>query len=255
MEKARSIVRSVESEVIKLNNAAEILSRDLKASNNLKTQGKFTTSQSFFRINQFRLFSQTNIDNFKIYDQVLNLNQAYKVKYLVTMGYVFCSSLPWPGRWVQWSSTQHQPLHLLLQVLTSVETITSMSGAVVVPDLSANPAAIKALKQFTAVNGFTKSVTQCDGHIGLLRLQAQVGSEMSLPTQVSPPYSHQSQGTVERFRKALYGQVRAIRVGLADHLRIRSDQEEGSLFPWIVQRAACQKSEFLLTFNHNPPAQ
>ena len=86
-----------------------------------------------------------------------------------------------------------------LKVLTFVETTTSMSGAVIVPDLSANQVAIKTLKKFIAVNGFTKSVLQCDGHSGLLALQEQVGHEMSLPTQIRPLYSHQSQGTVERF--------------------------------------------------------
>ena len=38
-----------------------------------------------------------------------------------------------------------------LKVLTFVESVTSMSGAVTVPDLSANPVAVKALKQFIAV--------------------------------------------------------------------------------------------------------
>ena len=79
-----------------------------------------------------------------------------------------------------------------LKVLTFVETITSMSGAVIVPDLSASQVAVKTLKRFSAVNGFTKSVLQCDGHSGLLALQEQVGQEMSLPTQTSPLYSHQS---------------------------------------------------------------
>ena len=95
-----------------------------------------------------------------------------------------------------------------LKVLTFVETITSMSGAVIVPGLSANQVAIEALKKFIAVNGFTKSALQCDGHSGLLALQEQVGQEVSLPTQIRPPYSHQSQGTVERFHKTLHGQVR-----------------------------------------------
>ena len=66
-----------------------------------------------------------------------------------------------------------------------------------------------------AVNGFTKSVLQCDGHSGLLNLQEQVVRDLSLPTQVSPPCSRQSQGTVERFRKTLHGQARATRIGLA----------------------------------------
>ena len=116
----------------------------------------------------------------------------------------------------------------------SVEMIASMSGAVIAPDLSANPVAIKALKQFIVVNSFTKSVIQCDGHSGLLRLQEQVGREMSLPTQVWPSYCHQCQGIVERFRKTLYGQVRAIRIGLADQLRIHAYQVDGSLLPWII---------------------
>ena len=91
-----------------------------------------------------------------------------------------------------------------LKVLTFIETITSMSGAVIVPDLSANQVAVKTLKKFIAVNGFTKSVLQCDGHSGLLALQEQVGQEMSLPTQISPPYSHQSQGTAERTQDVVW---------------------------------------------------
>ena len=45
------------------------------------------------------------------------------------------------------------------------------------------------------------------------------GRELSLPTQVSPPSSHRGQGTVECLHKTPYGQVRPIRIGLADHLR------------------------------------
>ena len=121
-----------------------------------------------------------------------------------------------------------------------------MSGAVIVPDLSANQVAIKTLKKFIAVNGFTKSVLQCDGHSGLLALQEQVGQEMSLPTQISPPYSHQSQGTVERFHKTLYGQVRAIRIGLADHLNIDADHLDAAFMPWIIQHATFQINRYLV---------
>ena len=58
-----------------------------------------------------------------------------------------------------------------LKVLMFVETTASTPGAVIVPDFSANPVALKALKQFIAINGFAKTVAQCDGHSGLLRLQ------------------------------------------------------------------------------------
>ena len=86
------------------------------------------------------------------------------------------------------------------------------------------------------------TVIQCDGHSGLLRPQEQVGRELSLPIQVSPPYSHQSQGTVERFCMTLHCEVRSIRIGLADDLGIHSDQVDGSVLPWVTQHAAYQST-------------
>ena len=70
-----------------------------------------------------------------------------------------------------------------------------------------------------------------------MKLQDQVGKYLSLPTQISPPCSHQGQGTVERFHKTLYGQVRAIKLGLAAHLGIHPDSTADQLVPWIVQHA------------------
>ena len=61
-----------------------------------------------------------------------------------------------------------------------------------------------------------------DMNSGLLKFQEQVGREFSLPTQVSPLYSHQSQGTAERFHMTLYGKVRSIIIGHPDHLETRS---------------------------------
>ena len=93
---------------------------------------------------------------------------------------------------VQWCRSD------ILKVLTFIGASTSMCGAVIRPFI-ANQVGVKALKQFIMVNGFTHSVLQCDGHSGLMKLQDQVGKDLSLPTQISPPNSHQSQGTVERF--------------------------------------------------------
>ena len=67
---------------------------------------------------------------------------------------------------LNWVAQRGAHVYFIFAVLTFVETVTSMSGAVIVPDLSANQVAVKALKHFIAVNGFTKSVLQCDGHSG-----------------------------------------------------------------------------------------
>ena len=71
-------------------------------------------------------------------------------------------------------------------------------------------------------------------------------TQLERVTQISPPYSHQSQGTVERFHKTLNGQVRAIRIGLADQLGLHSDHFEGSLLLWIVQHAVFQTNRYLV---------
>ena len=135
---------------------------------------------------------------------------------------------------------------LNLKVLTFIETSTSMCGAVIVPDLSANQVGVKVLKQFIMVNGFTHSVFQCDGHSGLMKFQDQVGTNPSLPTQINLPYPHHSQGTVERVHKTLYGQVRAIKLGFTAHLEIHPDSTAARLMPWIIAHAVFTINRYLI---------
>ena len=155
-----------------------------------------------------------------------------------------------------------------------------MSGAVIVPDLSANPVEIKVLTQFIAVNAFAKSVIQCDGHSGLLKLQEQVGRELSLPAHVCPPYSHQTQGTVETFRKTLYvqmgsqseldlqitwGSIQIRWIALFDMLHIRSTATSSSqMAEHHVRRCSTNLKNhpllilecmFLLMLCHNHPCK
>ena len=68
----------------------------------------------------------------------------------------------------------------------------------------------------------------------------------SLPTQISLPYSHQSQGTVEKFHKTLYGQVRVIKLGLAAHLGIHPDSTAALFMPWIVAHAVFTINRYLI---------
>ena len=96
------------------------------------------------------------------------------------------------------------------------------------------------------VNGFTHSVLQCDGHSGLMKLQDQAGKDLSLPVQISPPYSRQSPGTVASFHKTLCGQVRAIQLGLAAHLGIHADSIAARLMPWIIQHAVFTINRYLI---------
>ena len=87
--------------------------------------------------------------------------------------------------------------HDNLKVLTFLGTVTSTSGAVIVPDFSASQ------DQF-----FSVTVIQ------------------------------------------VFSIFRAIRIGLADHFEVHSDQVEGSFMPWITQHAVYQINS-LLTFSLN----
>ena len=72
-----------------------------------------------------------------------------------------------------------------------------------------------------------------------MTLQDQVGRELSLPTQISPPYSHQSQGTVERFHKTLYVQVRAIKVETGTRCSFWNSSGFKSSSPHALHHSAC----------------
>ena len=65
-------------------------------------------------------------------------------------------------------------------------------------------------------------------------------------------YSDQSsvQSSISRNRgtvhKTLYGQVRSIRIGLADHLNIDADHLDAAFMPWIIQHATFQINRYLV---------
>ena len=77
-----------------------------------------------------------------------------------------------------------------------------------------------------------------------MALQDQVEKNCHCPLKSVP--HNQSQGTVERSHKTLYGQVRAIKLGLAAHLGVHSDSTAARLMPWIVQHAVFTINRYLI---------
>ena len=97
-------------------------------------------------------------------------------------------------------STRFQREFESLKVLTFVETVTLMSRPVIVPDLSAKQVAIKALKQFIAVSGFTKSFLNVMITEVFSIFKNKLLDLFRFPLRSAFPCSHQSQGTVESRR-------------------------------------------------------
>ena len=83
-----------------------------------------------------------------------------------------------------------------LKALTFIETSTSCAEQSLFQIFQQIRLESKLSSSSSWSMGSLLGVLQCDGHSGLMKLQDHVGKDLSLPTQISPPYSHQSQGTV-----------------------------------------------------------
>ena len=104
-------------------------------------------------------------------------------------------------------------------------------------------------KKWIIINGFSDAVIQCDAETSLIQLTEKIASELGLRHRVSPPYSHQSQGRVERFHRTLHEQIRTIRYQWAAHLGIRASAWPPASLPWIIQHAVFIANRYIIHNN------
>ena len=90
--------------------------------------------------------------------------------------------------------------------------ITGLGVAVLTSQKGYRPHQASQLHHWIIKHGFAKSVLQSDHETSLMQLVGTVATDLKLPTSVSPPYSHQSQGKVERFHRNLFDQLRTTRL-------------------------------------------
>ena len=93
------------------------------------------------------------------------------------------------------------------------------------------------LHRWIAKHGFTKSILQSDHETSLMQLVNRVSTDLKLPTRVSPPYSHQSQGKVERFHRNLFDQLRTTRLQWSKNLRVEPHMLPPVSLPWALQHS------------------
>ena len=67
-----------------------------------------------------------------------------------------------------------------------------------------------------------------------MQLVSTVATDLKLPTRVSPPYSHQSQGKVERFHRNLFDQLRTTRLQWSKDLNIEPHMLPPESLPWAL---------------------
>ena len=91
-----------------------------------------------------------------------------------------------------------------------------------------------------------KSVLQSDRETSLMQLVSTVATDLKLPTGVSPPYSHQSQGKVVRFLRNLFDQLRTTRLQWSKDLNIQPQMLPPESLPWALHHSIFILNNYLV---------
>ena len=102
------------------------------------------------------------------------------------------------------------------------------------------------LHRWIVKHGFTKSILQSDAETSLMQLVDTVSADLNLPTRVSSPYSHQSQGKVERFHQNLFDQLRTTRLQLSKDLKVKPHVLPPESLPWALQHSISVLNNYLV---------
>ena len=79
-----------------------------------------------------------------------------------------------------------------------------------------------------------------------MQLGEHIARDLHIKFRTTPPYSHQSNGYVERWHHNLFAQIHSIRFQWAEHLGIEPHQLPAQAMPWVAQHASFVCNRFLI---------
>ena len=126
--------------------------------------------------------------------------------------------------------------------LTAIESTTGLCTAALTSKKGYMPHQTAQLHSWIAKHSFTKSILQADAETALMQLVNTVSTDLKLPTRVSPPYSHQSQGKVERFRRNLFDQLRTTRLQGSKDLKTEPHMLPPEPLPWALPHTLARQN-------------
>ena len=131
-------------------------------------------------------------------------------------------------------------------ILTAIESTTGLGLAVLTSKKGYTPHQAAQLHRWIIKHGFTKSVLQSDHETSLMQSVSTVATDLKLPTSVSPPYSHQSQGKVERFHRNLFDQLHTTRLQWSRELNIEPHMLPPESLPLALHHSIFILNNYLL---------
>ena len=131
-------------------------------------------------------------------------------------------------------------------VLSAVDVTTGMTMAAVVKNKGSNNYAITELHRFILECGRSRGVLQSDQEVAIRALLRDAATRIGMTTRLSPAYSHQSQGTAERWHRELWGLVKVFKEMVKTNYKIDQTPATSPLMTWMVKHASWLHNRYQL---------
>ena len=124
-----------------------------------------------------------------------------------------------------------------LTVLTAVDVRSQLCMALAVPDKAIqHDYMINSLRSSILECGRTNGIIQCDNEPTLKTVATGAAAKVgNMTVRQTPTYSSNSQGSVERFHRALFGQVKSLREQAKASYNNLMIHNNHPLMPWMIR--------------------
>ena len=135
-----------------------------------------------------------------------------------------------------------------LAVLTAVDVQSQLCMALAVPDKAIqHDYMINGLRSFLLECGRTNGIIQCDNGHALKTVATGAAAKIgNITVRQTPTYSSNSQGSVERFHRTLFGQVKSLREQIKASYNNHMIGNNHPLMPWMIRHAAWLINRYLI---------
>ena len=135
-----------------------------------------------------------------------------------------------------------------LAVLTAVDVQSQLCMALAVPNKAMqHDYMIKSLSSFILECGRTSGIIQCDNEPTLKTVATGAAAKIgNITVRQTPTYSSNSQGSVERFHRTLFGQVKSLREQVKASYNNHMIGNNHPLMPWMIRHAAWLINRYLI---------
>jgi len=130
-------------------------------------------------------------------------------------------------------------------ILSAIDVSTGLVASAIVKCKGVDDYALKELQRFILESGRSGGILQSDQETSIRALCREVALKSNMTARLSPTYSSQSLGAVERWHKELWGQVRLMRESVKTNYGLTITIRQ-PLTQWMVKHASWTHNRYQL---------